>query len=62
MIIKKEKLKGIINEELNRLAETSNEGTQAADTTIEEFKKLNENQKLDFLEKFFFYLKENNNI
>ena len=62
MIIKKDRLKGIINEELNRLAETSNEGTQAANTTIEEFEKLNENQKLDFLEKFFFYLKENSNI
>ncbi len=62
MIIEKDKLKSIITEELNRLSEKSDEGTEMADEAIQKFSSLNENQKLNFLEKFFSYLKENNDI
>ena len=62
MRIEKEKLKSMINEELNRLADSETEGFQAAESTIEKFNTLNESQKINFLEKLFSYLKENKNI
>ena len=62
MLIKKEKLKKIINEELNRIGDENTEGHKAAADTIEVFSSLNESQKINFLEKFFFHLKENKNI
>tara|TARA_B100001094_G_scaffold310076_2_gene344324 strand:+ start:157 stop:345 length:189 start_codon:yes stop_codon:yes gene_type:complete len=62
MIIEKEKLKSIINEELNRLSEPTGPGVEVAEVVIEKFNTLNENQRLNFLETFFSYLKENKNI
>tara|TARA_B100000287_G_C20099227_1_gene569652 strand:+ start:37 stop:225 length:189 start_codon:yes stop_codon:yes gene_type:complete len=62
MIIEKDKLKAIINEEINRIAENDGPGDKIAELVIEKFDNLEPNQKLNFLEKFFTFLKENNNI
>ena len=62
MIIEKEKLKNMINEELNRLSDPATEGFKMAEDTIQRFDVLTENQKINFLEKLFSYLKDNNNI
>ena len=62
MLIKKEKLKKMINEELGRIGDQDTEGHKAAVDTIQVFDSLNESQKINFLEKFFFHLKENKNI
>jgi len=62
MIIEKRKLKNIINEEVARAMDSSTAGFEAAEGTIKEFRTLDKNQQINFLERLFSYLKENNNI
>ena len=62
MEIEKKELKKIINEEVSRGLDSSTVGFQLAEGTIKEFQDLDQNQQINFLEKLFSYLKENNNI
>ena len=62
MIINKEKLKSLINEEIQRSFDTSSEGFSMAEETIKQFESLNENQKINFLERLFTHINENTNI
>ena len=62
MIIEKKKLKNIINEEVARAMDSSTAGFEAAEGVIKEFKDLDQSQQINFLERLFSYLKENNNI
>ena len=62
MEIEKKELKKIINEEVSRALDSSTVGFQLAEGTIKEFQDLDQNQQINFLEKLFSYLIENNNI
>lgn len=59
MKIEKEKLKNLINEEIERSFDTSDDGFVMAESTITEFEKLNANQKINFLERLFSHINEN---
>ena len=62
MRIDKDKLKTLINEEIERSFDTSDEGFVAAEEVITKFETLNENQKISFLERLFNHINENVNI
>ena len=62
MKIEKDKLKNLINEEIERSFDTSDDGFVMAENTIEKFKQLNQNQQINFLERLFNHLNENINI
>tara|TARA_B100001248_G_scaffold256701_3_gene238109 strand:- start:618 stop:806 length:189 start_codon:yes stop_codon:yes gene_type:complete len=62
MRIDKDKLKTLINEEIERSFDTSDEGFVAAEEVITKFETLNENQKINFLERLFNHINENVNI
>lgn len=62
MKIEKNKLKNLINEEIERSFDTSDDGFVMAESTIEKFKQLNHNQQINFLERLFNHLNENTNI
>jgi hypothetical protein len=62
MKIAKEKLKNLINEEIQRSFDTSDEGFVAAEETIQKLETLNETQKINFLERLFTHINENINI
>lgn len=62
MLIDKKKLKSLISEEIERSFDTSGEGFSMAEETIKQFESLNENQKINFLERLFNHINENVNI
>jgi hypothetical protein len=62
MKIEKDKLKNLINEEIQRSFDTSDEGFVAAEEAIEKLESLNESQKINFLERLFNHINENINI
>ena len=62
MIIDKKKLKSLISEEIERSFDKSSEGFSMAEQTIKQFETLNENQKINFLERLFTHINENVNI
>jgi hypothetical protein len=62
MKIEKDKLKNLINEEIERSFDTSDEGFVAAEQAIEKLESLNENQKINFLERLFNHINKNINI
>jgi len=62
MLIDKKKLKSLISVEIERSFDTSAEGFSMAEETIKQFEKLNENQKINFLERLFTHINENVNI
>lgn len=62
MIIDKKILKNLINEEIERSFDQSQEGFSMADEAIEKYETLTESQKLNFLEKFINHINENTNI
>tara|TARA_B100000963_G_C22115428_1_gene446720 strand:+ start:318 stop:509 length:192 start_codon:yes stop_codon:yes gene_type:complete len=62
MIIDKNILKNLINEEIERSFDQSQEGFSMANETIEKYETLTESQKLNFLEKFINHINENTNI
>lgn len=62
MKIEKDKLKNLINEEIGRSFDTSDEGFVAAEQAIKKLESLNENQKINFLERLFNHINKNINI
>jgi hypothetical protein len=62
MKIEKDKLKNLINQEIERSFDTSDEGFVAAEQAIEKLESLNENQKINFLERLFNHINKNINI
>lgn len=62
MIIEKDKLKNIIQEEIERKFDQNQDGFVAANQTIELFNTLTESQKINFLEKFMNHINENTDI
>ena len=62
MLIDKNILKNIINEEIQRNFDQSQEGFEMANQMIERFETLNESQKINFLEKFINHINETTNI
>ena len=60
--INKQTLKKLINEEIERSFDTSDDGFKEAEKVIETFETLNENQKVNFLERLFHHINENVNI
>jgi len=62
MKIEKDKLKNLINEEIQRSFDTSDEGFVAAEEAIKKLDSLNESQKINFLERLFNHINENINI
>jgi|TARA_R110000787_G_scaffold191409_5_gene302772 hypothetical protein len=62
MKIEKDKLKNLINEEIERSFDTSDEGFVAAEQAIKKLESLNENQKINFLERLFNHINKNINI
>mgnify|MGYP004459906819 CR=1 FL=1 len=62
MLIDKKRLKSLINEEIKRSFDTNSEGFSMAEETIKQFETLNENQKINFLERLFNHINENVNI
>ena len=58
----KDKLKNLINEEIERSFDTSDEGFVAAEQAIKKLESLNENQKINFLERLFNHINKNINI
>lgn len=62
MKIEKDRLKNLINEEIQRSFDTSDEGFVAAEETIKKLDNLNESQKINFLERLFNHINENINF
>ena len=62
MKIEKDKLKNLINEEIERSFDTTDEGFVAAEQAIKKLESLNENQKINFLERLFNHINKNINI
>ncbi len=62
MKIEKDKLKNLIKEEIERSFDTSDEGFVAAEQAIKKLESLNENQKINFLERLFNHINKNINI
>ena len=60
--INKKTLKRLISEEIERSFDTADDGFQEAEKVIEKFESLNENQKINFLERLFHHINENVNI
>lgn len=62
MFVNKEKLKSLINEEIERSFDSSSEGFTIAEETIKKFDTLTETQKVNFLERLFTHINENVDI
>jgi len=62
MKIEKNKLKNLINEEIERSFDTSDDGFVMAEQIIEQYEQLNSNQKINFLERLFNHINENTDI
>ena len=62
MKIEKNKLKNLINEEIERSFDTSDDGFVMAEQIIKQYEKLNAGQKVNFLERLFNHINENTDI
>ena len=62
MKIEKNKLRNLINEEIERSFDTSDDGFVMAEQIIEQYEQLNSNQKINFLERLFNHINENTDI
>jgi len=62
MKIEKNKLKNLINEEIERSFDTSDDGFVMAEQIIKQYEQLNAGQKINFLERLFNHINENTDI